>query len=99
MNKEEVDKVLEDVFEEALNGEGFNIPVSITLKDGTVFHGFKLLENRPAYVMGLTEDQKSYAASSPRPPYYFVTVIMKDQIEDIECITLDLGGIQRPKGL
>lgn len=90
MTREEINAKLEEVFYNALNGDGNNYPVQLKLKSGVVINGFKILENSVNSILGFTTDQRM---DSVRDLEMFqATVVRKKYVTKIICPELDYAG-------
>lgn len=90
MAREQIEAKLKEVFENALNHDGINYPVQITLESGLKLEGFKILENLPGVIYGLTTDERMESVQDQE--IYKVTVVRKDKITKLICPNLDFIG-------
>lgn len=83
MEEKEIEHVLEEVFFNALNLDGHNYPIQITLKSGRKFEGFKILENQSSYITGLSQEQRKDSVSEEE--FFHITLIRKNSISTAFC--------------
>jgi len=87
MTRDQIETKLQEVFFNALDGDGANYPVQVTLSSGQKFEGFKIIENNPHYILGLTQEQRM---DSVRDREFFqATVVRKNSISNLVCPMLD----------
>lgn len=83
MNREEKENVLQEVLTNILLGNGINHTIRIVLSDGTVFDGFRIIENNKNYILGFTNQQRINQVNSLS--FIPSTIIPKNNIAELHC--------------
>jgi hypothetical protein len=92
MTKHELEKVLKEILDNLHNGNQVNYSVRLILTDGTIFNGFRLIENFANYIIGLTEEQIN--TTDAGRAFYTATIVRKGNIDTISHNNMNRGGVE-----
>ena len=75
MTREQIESIINEFFQENNIQENY---VRVTLKNGTIYNGFKIIVNNPTYLIGLQEYRRNYDVND----VFDCLSINKNQIDD-----------------